>query len=40
MSKSNITDRLNRLEAHIGPNPEEEARRERVIRALDWLLLL
>jgi hypothetical protein len=40
MSRRNLNDRLNRLEAHTRPNPQEEARRERVIRALDWMLEL
>jgi len=36
----NLSARLTRLEAHTGPDPTEEERRERVIRALDWLLEL
>jgi hypothetical protein len=39
MSRRNLNHRLNRLEAHT-PNPREEARRERVMRALDWMLEL
>jgi hypothetical protein len=39
-NRRNLEGRLNRLEAHTGTDPAEEERRERVARALDWLLLL
>ena len=40
MYRRNLKDSRGRLKAHTGTDPAEEEQRERVARALDWLLLL